>query len=411
MINLTPYIESYLKDWPRINALEIYKWLAFKHYRENSIKEFVSIYERISAIYGKSNNLLAAKKYFPLGVLLDMASNDGKPNELNELFQNLLQDGVLPTKDRVKNFISGTKSLMNTMAEGGFSDWKGRTNLQTFQDPHSVSVYLSMFYPNDFYIYKYGIFVEFAKIAQVPIVNRNPVDRLFEYQTLCSEVKYQLQKHTELIDFYKKWLAEHDFKDDNLNLLTQDFIYAIARHMNSDAFSEIERKKKRVGKYKEVATGQLKPTESNSKNHNYTGSKTVEYKKIEDQNEKLGFAGEMWVVNYEKDRLKDLGISPEKVYHTSYKDGDGFGYDILSVEDDGYTPRYIEVKTTSGKEDQPVFFSENELYFSTEHKEHYYLYRVYNFKAANKPADLTVIHDSLDSLKGTPVSYRAIIKY
>lgn len=411
MIDLTPYIESYLRDWPRINGLEFYKWIAFKHYRENSTKKFCSTHERISSIYGKSGNLLAAKKYFPLGVLLDIASNKGKPDELNALFENLLQEGVLPTKDRVKNFITGIKGLMNIMAEGGYSDWKGRTNLQTFQDPHSVSVYLSMFYPKDFYIYKYGIFVEFAKIAQVPIVHRNAVDRLFEYQTLCTEVKYQLQKHTELIDFYKKWLVEHEFKDDNLNLLTQDFIYAIARHMNSEAFYEIEKKKERVGKYKEVAAGQLNPSASNSKSHNYTGSKTVEFKKIQEQNEKLGFAGEMWVVNYEKDRLKDRGISPDKVYHTSHKDGDGFGYDILSVEDDGTTPRYIEVKTTSGKEEQPIFFSENELNFSIENKEHYYLYRVYNFKAANKPADLTVIHDSLDSLKGTAVSYRATIKY
>lgn len=411
MIDLTPYIKSYIKDWSRINDLEFYKWVAFKHYRENSIKEFGSTYERISTIYAKSNNLLAARKYFPLGVLLDMASNDGKPDELDALFQNLLQEGVLPTKDRVVNFITGTKDLMKIMAEGGYSDWKGRTNLQTFQDPHSVSVYLSMFYPNDFYIYKYGIFVEFAKIAQVPIVNRNAVERLFEYQALCTEVKYQLQKHTELIDFYKKWLVEHDFKDDNLNLLTQDFIYAIARHMNSDEFSEIEKKKERVGKYKEIATGQLKTTESYSKGHNYTGSKTVEYKKIAEQNEKLGFAGEMWVMNFEKERLKKLGISPDKVRHIAHEEGDGFGYDILSVEDENLKPRYIEVKTTSGNEEQPIFFSDNELNFSIENKDHYYLYRVYNFKAANKPADLTVIHDSLDSLKGTPVSYKAIIKY
>lgn len=411
MIDLTPYIDSYLRDWPRINGLEFYKWVAFKHYRENSIKEFGSTYERISTIYGKSSNLLAAKKYFPLGVLLDMASNEGKPNELNALFQDLLQAGVLPTKERVKNFITGTKGLMKIMTEEGYSDWKERTNLQVFQDPHSVSVYLSMFYPNDFYIYKYGIFVEFAKKAQVPIVHRNAIDRLFEYQTLCTEVKFQLQKHTELIDFYNKWLVEHDFKDDKLNLLTQDFIYAIARHMNSDAFSQIEKKKERVGKYIEVSTDHLTTSESNSKKHIYTGSKKAEYKTIEEQNKMLGFAGEMWVMNYEKDRLKDLGFSPDKVHHTAHEDGDGYGYDILSVEDDGITPRYIEVKTTSGKEDQPIFFSDNELNFSMDHKEHYYLYRVYNFKAPNKPADLTVIHDSLDTLKGTPVSYRAIIKY
>lgn len=119
----------------------------------------------------------------------------------------------------------------------------------------------------------------------------------------------------------------------------------------------------------------------------------------------------MWVVNFEKERLQNLGIPPEKVRHTSYLDGDGCGFDILSVEKDGITPRFIEVKTTTGNESQPIFFSTNELNFSIEHKEHYYLYRVYNFKAANKTADLTVINDSLDALNSTPISYSATIKY
>lgn len=411
MLDLTSYIEAYLKDWERINDLEFYKWVAFKHYKENSVMEFHSFYERINTVYGKSKNLLAASHYYPLGVLLDISSKDGKPAELKSLFNTLLQDGVLPTKDRVKNFISGTRSLMNIMAEGGFSDWKGRTNLQTFQDPHSVSVYLSMFYPNDFFIYKYGIFVEFAKITQYKLVHRDAIDRLFEYQILCKEVKSQLQKNKELINFYKEWLKVHDFVDDNLNLLTQDFIYAIARHMNSDAFSEIERKKKRVRQFNEILAGKLESVAPKSKTHSYTCSKGIEYKKIEQQNEKLGFTGEMWVVNFEKERLKELGISPDKVRHTSYLDGDGCGYDILSVEDDGLTPRYIEVKTTSGKENQPIFFSDNELNFSIEHKEHYCLYRLYNFKAPNKPADLTIIHDSLDALTAVPITFRATIEY
>lgn len=411
MIDLSSYIDSYFKQWSWINDREFYKWVAFKHYREQTIKKYGSIYEWISTVYSKSENLLNAGQYFPLSVLLDMSCNEGRPKELETLFDLLLQDGILPTKDRVKNFIDGTDNILKCMAEGGYSDWKGRENLHTYQDVRAISVYLSMFYPDDFYLYKYGVFVDFAKKAQFNRMQNGAVERMFEYQVMCKEVKEQLLKHRELIDFYEKWLSAHSFQDDSFNLLTQDFIYAVARHMNSDTFIQIDKKADRVGKYKEVSAVEIKSPETALKSYTYSGSKGKDYKKIEQQNNEIGFNGELWVMNFEKERLKKLGISPDKAHHTAHDDGDGFGYDILSVEEDGSTPRYIEVKTTSGKEDQPIFFSDNELNFSMEHKEHYYLYRVYNFKAANKPADLTVINDSLDSLKGTPVSYKAIIKY
>ena len=121
MIDLTPYIEAYRKEWPRITKLESYKWVAFKHYKEHSTREFSSEYDRINTIYGKSSNLLASRLYYPLGVLLDIASADGMPNELSILFNDLHQEGALPTKDRVRSFIEGAKSIMKNMAEPGLA--------------------------------------------------------------------------------------------------------------------------------------------------------------------------------------------------------------------------------------------------------------------------------------------------
>ena len=51
--------------------------------------------------------------------------------------------------------------------------------------------------------------------------------------------------------------------------------------------------------------------------------------------------------HFHNERLAKLGIK-HKVIHTSVEEGDGKGYDIVSIEDDGVTPRYIEVKTTTG---------------------------------------------------------------
>ena len=408
MKDLSSYIQIYYKAWNGISEFESYKWVALKHFKENYAKDYGTINDWIRNIFGKADNLLTSYRYLPFDVLLDFSQPNGKPHELEALFSALWKRNVLPTKERVCNFIEGAKSIMQTMAKEGYGDWKGRKNLNTYQDAHAVSVYLSMFYPNDFYIYKYSIFKDFAQIVDYPIISNDAVDRLFEYQRLCNLVKEELKKDDEFIIDYKNWLKSHNYEDHNLNLLTQDFIYAVVVYLNSNTYKKIKNNKERVGKLLELTVSDLIFTPSQNRN-SYKGVKGVNYYKISKQNEDLGVAGELWVVNRERERLISLNLDPNKVKHSAKEDGDGCGFDILSVENDGVTPRYIEVKTTSGSSSQPIFFSDNEMRFSIDNKSNYYLYRVYNFKSADAPADLTIIKASLDELNAEPVSYRAKI--
>lgn len=390
--------------------MESYKWVAFKHFNETYNLSYDTFHSKLSKIFEKSENLLASRNYLPLGMLLDLSNPEsGEPDKLQALFEGLLCPGELPTTEKVRNFIYGTKRIMHEMAESGHSGWKGRNNLNSYQDAHAISVYLSMFFPNDFYIYKYRVFKDFACITNIPIINNKPVERLFEFQNLCNEVKSELQKDTELIGFYKSWLKEHHFKDDNLNLLTQDFIYAVARHLNSETYKKVGKNQKRARKVIEITASET--ISSKATKHSFKGSKSTDYIKLAKQNSDLGHSGEIWVKLYEEERLKSLGLNPDLVKHDSYDIGDGLGYDIRSIEDDGVTTRYIEVKTTYGGETQPIFFSDNEMSFSIENKEHYYIYRVYNFKEAGKTADLTIVKGSLKELNAEPIAYKANIKY
>lgn len=411
MTDLSFYIEAYHKNWDRISKLESYKWIAFRHFKENNNRCFPSFNERISAIFGKAGNLLSSYNYFPLSMLKQLSNaEDGKANQLELLFEDLMQSADLITADKIKSFIDGTNSIMWSMAESNHRDWNGRTNLSTYQDAHSISVYLAMFYPNDFYIYKYGVFRDFAKIVNVPIVQTDAIERLLEFQELCQSVKVELKKDQALIEFYKHWLKDHDYEDDNLNLLTQDFIYAVATYLNSEKYKKIKGNKGRVGKFEQITANELTASSTKAQ-RSYIGVKGVDYHKISRQNSSLGFEGELWVVNYEKERLLKLNLDPNRVEHSSKERGDGCGYDVLSLEDDGETLRYIEVKTTAGDISQPLFFTDNELRFSIDKKKHYYLYRVYNFKSADKRADLTIVKAGLDELNAEPVSYRTKISH
>lgn len=411
MIKLQFLIQHYFDNWNTVSKWESYKWLAFRHFKDNCYKNYANIGEWISIVFGKTENLLSSKKYLPLGMIKEFATTDGEPIVLKSLFNTLLQEDSLPTDYRVRDFIAGAKSIMQTMADRGYGNWKGGKNLNSYQDVRAVSVYLSMFYPNDFYIYKFDIFKEFARQINYTIRSKNAVDRLFEYQRLCDVVKVELIKNKDLTDFYKDWLKKSGFEDDNFNLLTQDFIYATTVHLNSDTYSKVKGNKSRVGVLNIVKANELK-TSVKSKEYSHKGVKGVDYNKIDRQNKQTGNFGELWAINFEKDRLKELKIDPNLVRHAAQENGDGCGYDIKSVEDDGKTPRYIEVKTTTGDEIQPIYFTDNELVFSINNKKHYYIYRVYNFKSADDTANLTIIEKtSLDEINAEPVKYRAIISH
>jgi hypothetical protein len=104
---------------------------------------------------------------------------------------------------------------------------------------------------------------------------------------------------------------------------------------------------------------------------------------------------EEFVLEYEIDRLIetlaiDRTLAIQNVQHLSRLQGDGLGYDISSINDDG-SPRYIEVKTTSGGFNQPFYMSKNEKHFFEEYEDSAFIYRVYNFNRETRRGDVRII--------------------
>jgi len=110
----------------------------------------------------------------------------------------------------------------------------------------------------------------------------------------------------------------------------------------------------------------------------------INYLEREEQNIFVGSAGEQFVINYEKARLILAGKNnlADRIEHVAETIGPVAGYDILSFELDG-SDRYIEAKATKYGKYTPFFFSKNELRFSEEHNDKYFLYRV--FQIAKEP--------------------------
>jgi hypothetical protein len=107
----------------------------------------------------------------------------------------------------------------------------------------------------------------------------------------------------------------------------------------------------------------------------------VNYFELEAQNNSLGLAGEKFIVDFEKARLRQLGkeLLAERIEHIAITEGDGAGFDIRSFEVDG-TDRFIEVKTTAYGKQTPFIISRNEIAVSEFHRHRYHLCRLFKFR-------------------------------
>ena len=66
----------------------------------------------------------------------------------------------------------------------------------------------------------------------------------------------------------------------------------------------------------------------------------------------------------------------------------------------------IEVKTTKGDFNTPFYLSDRELEFSKQHKDNYYLYRVYDYSLENKTGKIAIIKGSMEEYANYPIQYR-----
>lgn len=137
----------------------------------------------------------------------------------------------------------------------------------------------------------------------------------------------------------------------------------------------------------------------------------LEPKKINfDKYKTIGYLGEQFIFEREKEKVKGYGLDGEKtVVWSAIDEGDGIGYDIKSY-DKGGNEIYIEVKTTRGKENEAIYITENELRKSKKEKDRFYLYRVYEFDEEEICGKVAIRQGDLSDLCIQPICYRVDFK-
>lgn len=143
---------------------------------------------------------------------------------------------------------------------------------------------------------------------------------------------------------------------------------------------------------------------SKNKGKNAKSAGEVDYLGKAARQGKLGLAGELMVLEYEKNKLADLRIS-KYVEHISKIVGDSAGYDIKSYDESG-SEIHIEVKTTKNDINTPFYLTQNELTHCKENEDKYQLYRIYNFDETTKTGDMYIVKgDITKEIELEPCTY------
>lgn len=102
----------------------------------------------------------------------------------------------------------------------------------------------------------------------------------------------------------------------------------------------------------------------------------------EANNRALGEAGERFVLDFERYRLRRIGREDlsSRVEHVARTRGDGLGYDVLSHDPATGMEVFIEVKTTAFGAATPFYVTENERQVALERAPSYRVCRVFEFR-------------------------------
>jgi len=383
---LQNYIFEYEREFARIHDEEIYKWRAVKQFQATWNPDAADFADMLASSLSKTKNLMAAGNYWPREMIIRIAKK--QPQSVRKMFINLF-DEEIDLLERIDLFQKGSEDLNASLS----------VDKNDFQDHRAVLVYLSLRFPEIYYFYKFEMFKVFCeKMGYEYKPKKGLKSNIVQFLELCKTVRDEIRSNNNLLKLHKNRLGENEYYDADSNILTQDFIYAVTKHLTLSKSPESAIKPSL--NLKEINI------EVSKKEYQLKGSYT-DYASKQKRNKHWGDLGELWVLRYEKDHCSSEFVN--KISHASKSEGDGLGYDILSYDQNGHE-KFIEVKTTTGNLNRPFFITGAEWQRSKKEPEKYFLYRLYNFNEKNKTADLLIIKGDLSKYCINPTEFEVIPK-
>jgi hypothetical protein len=385
---LYTYIQLYKNHFEEVNQMELYKWRAVRHFQKHWDIDAPNFHEMLQNALALTFNLLDAGLYYPRTVLLQFVHDN--PELLRQCFRDLFNEDN-DINERILAFKHHADTLVGNYEFNNH-----------YQDHRAIMVYLSLMYPDRYFLYKFGMFNSFSKAVEydyAPVMGR--IENIGQWQTLCKLVRHELSTDEELVLLHQNRHMPDCYADTALNILTQDFIYAVAQHLPAvDYVNNVENV---VIDEEMVTMESIQLTPANITFQPFT----TNFLENNKENKRIGDLGELWILDYERKKLREANLHnlASRVRQDSKEKGDGLGYDIFSYDLTG-NEIFIEVKTSTGAVNTPFYLTATELARSVVDADKYFVYRVYQFNEMTKTGSIKIIAGDMTSLCVNPVQYK-----
>lgn len=252
-------IEDYKKDFGERFKDEKYKWEAVKYFQDNWDIDAENFSTMLKNALSKTENLLVSSRWFPKSIIEQFASKE--PETVRKMFIELF-DEEQDIYVRIDAFKNKSNELFLKYGNGASNH---------FQDEHAISVYLRHYYPDRYYIFKFG---EMKKVASV--IDADYTFKKGDYennfkngQKMYEEIRLELLNDSELADMLFAELSDDCYQDRELNILAGDVGFYIdkfysekpiapeATENKSDAQILLKKKYQWVNFYSELADALL----------------------------------------------------------------------------------------------------------------------------------------------------------
>lgn len=203
---------------------ENYKWIAVKHFQENWDIDAVDFPEMLNRSFALTKGLLDSGRYYACKMVRELT--DLKPEKMRELFRTLY-DEERPLGERMDVFQNGCEELLTLLRETVPGREKAKNS---YQDLRAICAYLSLRYPDKYFLFKYTMYDAFKKkvgFQETSSAEDSEVRKYENFAQLCEEIIKLAKADEDLIKQQAGLVSAEPkaYEDSRLHLLAQTIMY------------------------------------------------------------------------------------------------------------------------------------------------------------------------------------------